>query len=252
MAKKRRRKRPESYTRRIYRQLVDDAGLYASRVKIRDTDLQILTDQDVGKKAQDLALKYRLQVESYISQHADFLKSLVPLPNDTLAPLIVRDMLAAGRAAGVGPMAAVAGAIAEAVGRELVSGGCREVMVENGGDIFLCRSTECTVAIFAGESVLSMRVGVRLASAKTPVGICTSSGTIGRSLSLGRADSVTVLSASTPLADAVATRLGNVVGSEKNITEALALAEFIPGVIGAVIICGDKLGAVGQIELIKM
>ena len=112
-------------------------------------------------------------------------------------------------------MAAVAGAIAEYVGRSLLLQGVREVMVENGGDIFLSRKKDCTVAIFAGQSPLSNKVGVLIAGKDMPRAVCTSSGTVGHSLSFGDADSVTVLASSTPLADAVATRLGNEVGRGK-------------------------------------
>jgi ApbE superfamily uncharacterized protein (UPF0280 family) len=161
----------------------------------------------VSELAQQLALQYRLQIENYIQQHHEFAKALSPFALDALAPPIVKEMLAAGSSAGVGPMAAVAGVIAEYVGRGLLHSGCREVLVENGGDIYINRCQDCTVAIFAGESSLSLRVGVKLAGHIMPVAVCTSSGTVGHSLSFGLADSVTVIARSTALADAAATVL---------------------------------------------
>ena len=249
-------KKPESYIQRAYRALPDPGNLVASFAGIKETDLHILADRDVTDLAQKLVLQYRLQIEKYIRQHPEFASALIPLPADSLAVPIVREMLAAGRSAGVGPMAAVAGVIAEYVGRGLLHNGCREVMVENGGDIYLSRNEDCTVAIFAGASPLSLQIGVRLAASVMPIGVCTSSGTIGHSLSFGVADSVTVIAKSTALADAAATRLGNEVGrasgGETGIKKALTKSRDIAGVLGVVVICGEKIGAVGDVELISL
>ena len=249
-------KKPASYMQRAYRALPDPGNLFASFVGIQETDLHILADCDVTELAQKLVLQYRLQIEKYIRQHPEFATALLPLPVDPLAAPIVKEMLAAGRSAGVGPMAAVAGVIAEYVGRGLLQNGCREVMVENGGDIYLSRTGDCTVAIFAGESPLSLQIGLRLAGPSLPLGVCTSSGTVGHSLSFGLADSVTVMAKSTALADAAATRLGNEVGrasrGDIGIKRALAKSRDIAGVLGVVVICGEKIGAVGDVELINL
>lgn len=249
-------KKPESYRDRAYRALPDPGNLISSFARIKETDLHILADREVADLALKLVLQYRLQIEKYIQQHPEFSTALSPLPADALAPPIVKAMLGAGSSVGVGPMAAVAGAIAEYVGRGLLENGCREVMVENGGDIFINRSQDCTVAIFAGESSLSLRTGLRLAGNSLPIGVCTSSGTVGHSLSFGMADSVTVIARSTPLADAAATRLGNEVGrasgGSAGIKKALARSRDMSGVLGVVVICGEKIGAVGDVELINL
>jgi ApbE superfamily uncharacterized protein (UPF0280 family) len=248
-----RKKLPAAYRRRTYRQLVDTGRLLATQVQLRETDLQILAPVEVGKAALHLVIQYRNQLENYLSRHPAFLEALAPLPDDRLAPPLVREMLRAGLVAGVGPMAAVAGVIAEYVGRELLKmPGCDEVMVENGGDVFLSRKQECRVAIFAGSSPLSNRVGLSIPAATMPCGICTSSGTVGHSLSLGRADAVTVVAASAALADAAATRLGNEVKEKRDFTRALELAAAIPGLEGTVIVMGDELGAWGRIELVEV
>lgn len=250
------RKKPGTYVRRDYRAIADSGDLVPTLVQIKDTDLHILAECDVSETARKLALQYRLQIEKYIAAHPEFLRALTPLPADPLAPRIVREMLAAGSSAGVGPMAAVAGVIAEYVGKGLVQDGCREVMVENGGDIYINRTKACTVAIFAGQSPLNMRVGVRLAVHTMPVAVCTSSGTVGHSLSFGLADSVTVIAGSTALADAAATRLGNEVGKgasgDGGIKRALDRSRTISGISGVVVIRGDKIGAVGDVELVKV
>ncbi len=253
--KRTKKKSPHSYTQREYRSVLETGTLISSFVQVKDTDLHILADLDVSEWASDCAVRYRLQVETYIQGHPGFVQSLSPLPCDRYAPAIVRDMFLAGSKAGVGPMAAVAGVIAEYVGKDLLVRGAGEVMVENGGDIFLHRNQDCTVAIFAGESPLSLQVGVKIGRQMMPVGVCTSSGTVGHSLSFGSADSVTVLSKSTALADAVATRLGNEVGTKTGygagLEAALKIGREIDGVLGIVVICGDKIGAVGDVELVK-
>lgn len=250
--RKKEKKAPESYRERTYRGLVDSDGLVSSQVTVRETDLHILAPVDVSGLARDAVLRYRIQVENHISRDPDFLHSLVPLAEAPLAPKIVREMIAAGRAASVGPMAAVAGAVAEFVGRDLLGRGCDEVMVENGGDIFLHRKTSCVAAVFAGESPLSQRIGITIPAHLMPLGICTSSGTVGHSLSLGRADAVTVLAASTPLADAAATRLGNEVKSARDIEHALGVGRGIPGLLGILIVVGGQLGVWGEFELVRL
>ncbi len=250
------KKKPESYTDRSYRKLANMSELISTTVRIEETDLHILADRDVTVSATDLILQYRSQLENYILKNPAFSASLVPLEVDKLAPPMVRSMMQAGVAASVGPMAAVAGAVAENVGLGLLMDGCREMVVENGGDVFFSRTKDCSVAIFAGESPLSYKVGVRLPAKDMPVGICTSSGTIGHSLSFGDADSVTVIATSTLVADAAATRLGNEVGhgggGKAGMQNALDKASAIEGIRGVVVICGELMGAYGEVELVKV
>jgi ApbE superfamily uncharacterized protein (UPF0280 family) len=225
----------------------------AFEVMLRETDLQILAPADLSETALDLVRQYRNQLENYIAHNPVFLTAMSPLPLDRLAPALVQEMYRAAEIAGVGPMAAVAGVIAEFVGRGLQERhGVDEIVVENGGDIYLQRQVASTVAIFAGASPLSNRVGIRLRAEQTPTGICTSSATVGHSLSLGRADAVTVLAASTALADAVATRIGNETKNNRDINQALEVAAAITGVSGVLIIKGEALGVWGDLELIGL
>jgi ApbE superfamily uncharacterized protein (UPF0280 family) len=253
-------KKPESYITRSYRQFPGQADLIAIQVQIQETDLHILATEtttfDVQERATELVIQYRLQIEKYSVRHPLFLATLDPLPLDFLAPPLIQEMLAAGQKAGVGPMAAVAGVIAEFVGKALVAEGVAEIIVENGGDIYVQRCKECSVAIFAGQSPLSYKVGLRLSPSLMPVGVCTSSGTVGHSLSFGKADAVTVVAKSTALADAVATRLGNEVdttlSAKAGVERALAKAREIEGIEGVVVICGEVMGAMGAVELVRL
>ncbi|KPK27928.1 MAG: hypothetical protein AMJ61_04190 [Desulfobacterales bacterium SG8_35_2] len=251
---KRKKISPPAYNKRTYRQAIIADDLVSTFVTVKETDLHILAARTAAKEGYHSVHRYRNQLENYISTHPDFLTALVPLAQDTLAPPIVKDMLNAATAADVGPMAAVAGAIAQYVGRDLLDYGLPEIMVENGGDIFIKRNRDCVAAIFAGQSPLNQKVGIRIPAALMPVGLCTSSGTIGHSLSLGMADSVTVLAPSALLADAAATRLGNEVATAgtKNINHALTLARSISGLLGVVIICGKQMGVWGEIDLVGL
>ena len=249
--KKRKQIPPSAYGKRTYRQALTADDLVASFVTVKETDLHILAARNITEEGYHFVHRYRNQLENYIDAHPDFLTALVPMEQDTLAPPIIKGMLKAAAAVNVGPMAAVAGAVAEYVGRDLLALGLQEVIVENGGDIFLKRNKECVAAIFAGQSPLNQKVGIRIPASLMPVGLCTSSGTVGHSLSLGKADSVTVLAPSALLADAAATRLGNEVSKagRKNINDVLAIARTIKGLLGVVIICGKHMGAWGEIEL---
>jgi uncharacterized protein len=245
-------KPPASYRHRRYRQLLDPGDLVSFEVRVRESDLHLLASEDRKRETLHHLLQLRNQLEHYIRSHPGFLTALAPLPPDPLAPPLVKAMLAGAAAAGVGPMAAVAGALAEFTGRALLAAGVEEVMVENGGDIFLKRHKECLLSIFAGASPLSNKVGISIPRERMPLGICTSSGTVGHSLSLGTADAVTVLASSAALADAAATRLGNEVKSEADIEGALALASAISGLLGVLVIKGGQLGAWGDLHLVRL
>ncbi len=243
---------PFSYQERKYRR-IPNSGLISSSVKMAETDLHILATKPVEDQALPVVSEVRSDIEKYISRHPEFLHSLTPLPPDRQAPKVIREMLIAGLRAGVGPMAAVAGVIAEQVGKALLALGVEEVIVENGGDLFVSRTKSSTVSVYAGESPLSGKVGICLQAEQMPCGVCCSSGMIGHSLSLGCADAVVVIAKSTPLADAAATRLGNEVGEEKkSINHALQLAGKIEGLSGILIVSGEHLGARGAVELVRI
>ena len=144
----------------------------------------ITAPRKLGKEAEESILRHRRGLEKYASLHPQFLTSLSPLAPDPWAPPLVRAMLAAGNAAGTGPMAAVAGAIAQAVGMDLAPLADGEVMVENGGDIYLEATREVTVGLEAGDSPISGRLGISIAPEAMPLCLGTSSGTVGHSLSL--------------------------------------------------------------------
>ena len=236
---------------RHYRSWLARDGLVPFRVTVQETDLYVLARTPLEREAHEAIITFRRQIEEYIKGNPAFQTSLAPLPADPRAPKIVKAMLDASQKTGVGPMAGVAGAMAEFVGTALHPR-TPEVVVENGGDIFMQISTERKIGVFAGESPLNMRVGIRVPPERTPVGICTSSATVGHSQSFGRADAVCVISPSTALADAAATALGNRVQGQGDIEQVLEEGQRITGVEGIVIIVGDTMGAWGEYELVKL
>ena len=234
--------------KRTYRETIDPSGLTAFTVSHRETDLYILADTDLSKETKNHILTFRGHIEDYICRFPEFVKTLKPWQEVGFVSPIVKDMIEAGKSAGTGPMAAVAGAIAGYVGRELLKKS-KEIVVENGGDIFMKREKIVTAAVFAAKSPLSMKLGILVDSREKPLALCTSSGTVGHSLSLGKADAVAVLADNASLADAVATAVGNRVVSTKHMEKAVRFGTSIQGVSGVLVIMDDKLAAAGKIEI---
>lgn len=239
------------YEKRTYRAISRSEDLICYEVICKETDLFCCTQTDIRPLIEERVLFYRGLLERYIQNRSEFLYSLVPIEPDPLAPLIAREMIEASATAGVGPMACVAGALAEHVGRDIepVSG---EYIIENGGDISLKTSRERTTVIYANKSPYSGKIGIRLKPHNKPYGICTSSGTVGPSLSFGKADAVCVVSPSATFADGLATMLGNMVKKASDIEAALEAAKGYTDVTGVVIVVNDKLGVWGDVELVKI
>ena len=239
------------YEQRTYRNLVKTDDLVKFQVIVKETDLLVRAEKNFSKETRESVLKYRHQLETYISMNPEFQRSLVPLTDDSHAPEIVREMIRSSQSANVGPMAAVAGAIAEWVSKDLLKLS-KEIIVENGGDIFLTTSKERTIGIYAGDSPISLKIGIVISPEETPLGVCTSSGKVGPSLSFGNADAVCILAKSSALADAAATAVGNVVKEKKDISSGLGRAREIEGVLGTLIIVEEKMGIWGRIQLTRL
>jgi ApbE superfamily uncharacterized protein (UPF0280 family) len=236
---------------RTYRHWTKGRDLVSYSVVIKETDLYIRTATNLKSKAERLILKYREPLEKYIERHPIFLSSLEPVSVEKDAPQIVKAMAKAAAKVGVGPMATVAGAIAEFIGEELLAYS-PEVIIENGGDIYIKSLKKRVVGIYAGNSPLTGKIGLEIDSKETPIGVCTSSGTVGHSLSFGKADAVTALAKSATLADAAATALGNIVKTPDDITRAIEFAQSIGELKGVLIIIGDKMGMWGKVKICSM
>jgi ApbE superfamily uncharacterized protein (UPF0280 family) len=241
----------KKYQQRTYRNFVHTNRLQSFEVIVKETDLLVHARENLAGITRELVLEHRGVIETFIENCPEFLETLHPWPLQGPAPNIVKDMAEAGRQAGVGPMAAVAGTLAEYVGMDLLQHSS-EVIVENGGDIFLKTDEPVTIGVFAAKSPLSLQIGLRVDSARGPQAVCTSSGTVGHSLSLGKADAVCVVSNSCALADAAATAIGNRVHKKKDIPDAIEVAKNIENIGGIAIVIGEDLGIWGELEMVPL
>jgi len=241
----------KSTSNRFYRNQIREKSLKCFQVMVAETDLCIYASQDFSKQAYECVIKCREQLEAFIRKHPTYATTLTPWTDIQPAPEIVRQMIHASQCAGVGPMAAVAGVIAELVGIDLLQYS-DEVIVENGGDLFIHKQKPFIVGIFAGDSPFSNRIGIHVDSIGESVSICTSSAVIGHSLSFGHADAVTIRARSAALADAVATATANRVKSKDDISNAIDFAKNIVGVDGILVLIGDAMGAWGNLEIVPM
>lgn len=240
------------YQRRFYRDWIKDKGLYVTQIIANETDIRVTTNKRVDKDFIEEKIRLcRMDIEKYINKDHRFLTALKPLTVEPTAPLIIKEMAEEARKANVGPMATVAGAISESLGRDLLKQGYKDVIVENGGDIFLKTQKTRLIGIYSGRSKLWDNLCLKIKPKETPLGICTSSGTIGHSLSFGSADSVVILSKSVSLADAVAAATCNRIKSKQDLARALDFARQIKGVLGVVIILKNNLVSWGKVEFSK-
>lgn len=191
-------------------------------------------------------IRCRRELNAHIADHPAFKTALSPLPTVPGSGFITR-MYEASQTVGVGPMAAVAGAFAETAALAAVTAGAKEAIVENGGDIFVVSEKEVCLGLFAGTSPLSGKLAIRVTPDHLPLAVCSSSSTMGHSLSLGNCDLATVFSRDACLADCAATQAANLVKTEGDIESTLAAMSAIPGIDGLLIIKGNKIGIKGRV-----
>jgi len=225
------------------------------RVGFRETDLWVAVDSasyrpEIERFVMDRIMHYRSLIDEHITEYPEFRDSLVPVMAPAGVHHIVRDMCEAAHRAGTGPMSAVAGAIAEHISTDLISRFMtREVIIENGGDIFMKIVSPATISVFAGPSPLSDRIGLVINPDESPLSICCSSGTVGHSLSFGVADACMIACRSGAMADAYATAFCNKVKNKEMINSITELALKNPDILSVVIIKDDIVGLGGILEV---
>ena len=233
------------YEKRFYRDYHNSQSLKSYQITIEQSDLYIASTNFTDKDAEKALIDARSKIEKYIVEYPEFLTSLKPLHlSSDIIP--INWMLNTAKICSVGPMAAVAGAVSRYVGEALLSIN-QEVIVENGGDIFISSKIPRKILVYAGNSPVSMKMAIEI-----PVGtygICTSAGKVGPSLSFGKADAAIVLSRDCALSDAAATQLGNYIKQEDDLESAVKKIMLLPNILGAMAIYDDKIAASGQIKL---
>jgi len=234
--------------RRVYRELFSLEGFESWETTYQKTNLFVKACKDLRFEVFRLVKASWKELLSYIEKNRDFLTSLKPIEQDNHAPALARKMIEASAKAGVGPMASVAGAIAEVVGRRILKE-CDECVVENGGDIFLKLKREPTVLIYTQNRYFKDNLTIKIKSKETPVSICSSSAKIGPSLSLGKADLAVIISRDGAFSDAMATKTSNMIKKSEDIEEAIEFSKN-KGVDGCLFIKDNKIGLWGKIELV--
>jgi len=238
------------YQKRSYRSWAESGSMYRAQVIVEETDLLISSDRTIDLDfCKERIFLYRRQIRAYISRDERFLTSLEPIAVESTAPSIIQAMADESRKAGVGPMAAVAGAIAQYLGKDLLRRGSREVIIENGGDIFLKAEKPVSIGLYAGRSRLSGKLSLRVYPKGRACGVCTSSGTVGHSLSFGSADAVVIVAGNAVCADAAATATANKVHDKGDFLSAVSFARSIRGVRGVLIIVKNDMASWGDMEL---
>jgi ApbE superfamily uncharacterized protein (UPF0280 family) len=216
------------------------------RIRVEETIATVIIEDEFLPHAIRSVQEARTDIKDQIRSNPEFQSSYKPVTVSTKAPKIIQEMATAAALADVGPMASVAGAIAKHVVDELIYLGADHVIFDNGGDIAMFLERPAVIGIYAGPAGLS-GLGFHMAALGDVQGLCTSSGTIGHSHSFGVADAAIVLADSPVVADAVATKLGNLVRSrDPDLLGASLRRAMIGEIQGCMVIVGHALGSLGH------
>jgi len=243
---------------RWYRRLMEGERFTSFTITYLETDLWIGVNPfsyhpDMPGFTLKKSKELRVIMDNYIAIHPEFLTSLIPIKPDSLSHPIIQAMINATIISGTGPMSAVAGAFAQFIGEAIAKEfNAQEIIVENGGDIYLSIKNDLEVGVFAGNSPLSNKMAIIVPASFSPLGLCTSSGTVGHSLSFGKADAAMIACKDAALADAFATRFGNEVKTPADIPAAIKLSEDFHEILSILLIADDQLGVRGKFQLRPM
>lgn len=239
------------YTERSYRSRFSNDGRRWFCVKFLESDLWIGVDSGSYRASMEdevyaFLVDLRRQMDAYLLMDPQYKAALTPYDAGLEAPGILKEMSRISHKTGIGPMSAVAGAVAKHVADFL---GTKDVIVENGGDIYAKATSDMDISVFAGQSPLSEKVGLHIPAAAFPCGICTSSGTVGPSLSLGRADAMMIVCQDVLLADSYATAMANRIKTVNDLQPVIEQIQNNPEILGALAVKDDKLAVCGLYEL---
>ena len=229
---------------------IDVTMLIREHFEIQETAVTIISKKEYVKTAKDAIFEAREIIERKITEDPFFQTTYDPyLPCNNDDELIQR-MCRASVLADVGPMATVAGAVAVYAIERMQEQGCKHAVIDNGGDIVLMTDRDIIIGLFTGDNELK-DIALNITPTDTVKGICSSSGKIGPSVSFGQSNIATVFSNDVILADAAATRLGNLV-KDHDLAEALEIIGNIPGIDGCLMCNDGKLAMFGDIpELVQ-
>lgn len=235
------------YEERLYRNKV--LSKFKIEVSFKESDLLICSDNEIAKeKAQGVLVKYYEQVEKYIMENPLFLTSLSPLEIDQAAPAIIKEMLEASQVTGIGPFSSVAGAVAQYVGEELL-GYCQEIIVENGGDIFLKINQDKIIGVYLGQELKVNNINLKIKKRGQAFGVASSSSSLGHSLNFGKADLVSVVAKNIIIADGFATAISNRIKKIEDVNKILAEVKDKFPIEGLLVAFEGKIFLWGDLEI---
>ncbi len=211
----------------------------------KDTNLKVACSE--FELVTQVVVEQRKLLEQYIRRQPLFQTSLTPISLEDNAPEIAKRMAAAASLTGLGPMASVAGTLAQFGVEAAMAAGCREAIVENGGDMFLISDTPITIGIYAGENLVGANLAFLVKPEELPLAFCSSSSRMGHSLSFGTCELATVVAKEAALADSVATLTCNLIQSDSDIAVVLDDVGAIPGIRGILAVKNGKIGLWGDL-----
>ncbi|MBD3349972.1 MAG: hypothetical protein GF364_00620, partial [Candidatus Lokiarchaeota archaeon] len=214
-------------------------------ITMEESDVTLISESDLYIKfgIQKL-LADRKILKQFIKQHSEFKSSFKPLQYKD-CPEIVEQMINASTLTYVGPMAAVAGALADSMGIYMKEKGAQISVIENGGEVFISSVEDIYIALYSMTTILKGKVGFLFRGKQYDIGLGTSSGTFGHAISLGKADTVTVFAINAAIGDAAATRIANEVNGEDiegSVGKGLEIADDLENVHGVLISRGKFIG----------
>ncbi len=245
---KRQKKIHSAWQREYRKQCHARQGEVIFQVLLAESDLQVLAHKHLAQEMLQSLGRLHADLRVWMGLYPQFRTSLEPLPMPKNAPDIVLRMYTAAQSVGVGPFAAVAGSISQMLA-ELHVHESADLIVENGGDVYLYSQKERVVGILS-DPEHEASLGLILRKEDFPLALCSSSATIGHSLSLGQGELALVRAKDAALADALATALGNRLRSAKDIEMVLEFGQSIEGIDGILVQCDAALGVWGNMELV--
>lgn len=245
------------YEERFYRKwILNNSKLKTFFVKYKQTDICVSVDNNsYFVNLPDIAFSYLKlfysELEKYILDDPKFNITFKPYIKPQANVPIIKEMMKASCRANVGPMASVAGAIAQYIGKALLEKySINEIYIENGGDVFISSPKNVNTIFYTGNNSKFPQIKLQIESPGSSFGVCSSSGKFGHSFSFGKADAVMVVCKNTCLSDALATYFCNKIRSEEDIQKVLGLSSQYEEILGVACVYGNKLGLRGNLKII--
>ena len=222
-------------------------GFARTRFEIGETAVTVAADEEYIGYATDAIVRTRRDIVRQISDDPFFLTTFDPYDCPRTACETVKRMCEAAKSAGVGPMATVAGTVAQCALEAMVERGSTHCWVDNGGDIALFVDRPVIAEVFC-DPTSSEAFGLELGPTGRPLGVCASSGRLGHSVSLGDTDIAVAQCDSAILADALATAIGNAVSAEEDLGHCFERFSGLAGFQGALVLRDGSAGVFGSVD----